>query len=81
MSLRDACAIMGLVLTSLSEWVGPFHVTRIERLKDETRFITGTCSVVDQCGLVFRPAPPTGASGKERLRPLSGNWYDLYDVF
>jgi len=69
------------MLTSLSQWVGLFHVTRIERLKDEIRFFTGTCGVVDQWGLVFRPAPPTGASGKERLRPLSGNWYHLYDVF
>jgi len=64
-----------------SQWVGLFHVTRIERLNGEIRFITGMCGVIDQCGLVFRQVPPTRARGKERLQPLSGNWYHLYDVF
>ena len=64
-----------------SQWVGLFYVARIERLDNEIRFITGMCGVVDQCGLVFRPAPPTAARGKERLRNLSGSWYHLYDVF
>jgi hypothetical protein len=71
----------GSAATQGSQWVGLFHVTRIERLGDEIRFMTGMCGVVDQCGLVFRSVPPTRAPGKERLRPLSGNWYHLYDVF
>jgi len=64
-----------------SQWVGLFRVARIERLDNEVRFITGMCGVIDQCGLVFRPVPPTQVHGKERLRRLSGNWYALYDVF
>jgi len=64
-----------------SQWVGLFHVARIERFGDEVRFITGMCGVIDQCGLVFRPVPPTQAHGKERLDHVSGNWYELYDVF
>ena len=63
------------------EWVGLFYVARVERLGNEVRFITGMCGVVDQCGLVYRSAPPTRARGKERLRRLSDNWYHLYDVF
>jgi hypothetical protein len=64
-----------------SQWVGLFRVARIERLDNEVRFITGMCGVVDQCGLVFRPGPPTQVHSKERLRRLSGSWYHLYDVF
>jgi len=64
-----------------SRWVGLFRVARIERFDDEVRFITGMCGVIDQCGLVFRPVPPTQTHGKERLDHVSGNWYALYDVF
>src|SRR5262245_22991518 len=64
-----------------SQWVGLFHVTRVERFDNEVRFITGMCGVIDQCGLVFRPVPPTQVHGKEQLRRLSGSWYALYDVF
>jgi hypothetical protein len=64
-----------------SQWVGLFRVTRIERLDNEVRFITGMCGVVDQCGLVFRPVPPTKMYSKVRLRRLSDSWYHLYDVF
>ena len=71
----------GSTAIQASQWVGLFHVTRIERLNGEIRFITGMCGVIDQCGLVFRPVPPTRAPGKARMRPLSGNWYHLYDVF
>jgi len=63
------------------EWVGLFYVARVEQLGNEVRFITGMCGVVDQCGLVYRSTPPTGARGKERVRRLSDNWYHLYDVF
>jgi len=64
-----------------SRWVGLFRVARIERFDDEVRFITAMCGVIDQCGLVFRPVPPTQTHGKERLDHVSGNWYALYDVF
>jgi len=63
------------------EWVGLFYVVRIERLGNEVRFITGMCGVVDQCGLVYRSAPPARVSGKERLRRLAENWYHVYVVF
>ena len=61
--------------------IGLFHFARIERLPTEVRFIGGMCGVVDQCGLAYRPASPPGPSGKERLAPLGGRWYVLYDVF
>ena len=69
------------VTTQGPQWIGLFHVARIERLDNEVRFITGMCGVVDQCGLVFRLVPPTQVHRKERLRRLSGSWYHLYDVF
>jgi len=71
----------GRATTRDPEWVGLFYVARVERLDNEVRFITGMCGVVDQCGLVYRPVPPTRPSRKERLRYLSGGWYHLYDVF
>jgi hypothetical protein len=79
-ALVDRVATPGGPTTAGAEWIGLFHVARIERLDGETRFITGMCGVVDQCGLVFRAVPPTRARGKERLRRLSGNWYHLCDI-
>ncbi len=80
-ALADRVAARAEPSITQSQWIGLFHVTRVERIGNEVRFITGMCGVVDQCGLVFRPVPPIRARSKERLRNLSGSWYHLYDVF
>jgi len=81
-ALANQAAMQGRLETMQgSRWIGLFRVTRIERFDNEVRFITGTCGVIDQCGVVVRSVPPTQVNRKERLRHLSGSWYALYDVF
>ena len=62
-------------------WVGLFRIRRIDVDPFEIRFASDGCGVIDECGLLYRPAPmPTGRY-KTKVKHLGGPWYHWHSVF
>lgn len=66
--------------TSLkSGGTGLFRVREFQRFdKGELRFLTSSCGLVDQCGVVYSPAGKPPNRGEDSFTHLYGSWWHWY---
>jgi hypothetical protein len=57
------------------QWIGLFRVRAFSQFGDELRFLTGSCGLVDNCGLVFSPNGPPPNRGEDTFEHLYGDWW------
>lgn len=56
-------------------WVGLFRVREFRQVDDELRFLTSSCGLVDNCGLVFSPSGPPRNRGEDTFQHIYGDWW------
>ena len=56
-------------------WVGLFRVREFAQYHDELRFLTSSCGLVDNCGLVFSPGRRPPNRGEDSFEHLYGDWW------
>ena len=55
---------------------GLFRVRELTRFENgELRFLTSSCGLVDQCGVVYSPAGPPPNRGEDSFTHLYGPWW------
>ena len=55
--------------------IGLFNVRRVQVQDGQVRFLTTTCGVFAQCGVVYSPNSPPTAVYNDHFHPLGGPWY------
>ncbi len=56
-------------------WVGLFRVREFAEFDGELRFLTSSCGLVDNCGLVFSPNGPPRNRGEDSFAHIYGDWW------
>ena len=56
-------------------WIGLFRVREFSQFEDELRFLTSSCGLVDNCGLVFAPSGPPPNRGEDTFEHIYGEWW------
>jgi hypothetical protein len=56
-------------------WVGLFRIREFRQFDDELRFLTSSCGLVDNCGLVFAPSGPPHNRGEDTFAHIYGDWW------
>lgn len=59
--------------------VGLFVVFEKTVVRDELRFKTAECHILDTCGLVYSPAGPPQVIGEDSFTPIVGSWWRWRD--
>ena len=56
-------------------WIGLFRVREFAQFDGELRFLTSSCGLVDNCGLVFSPNGPPPNRGEDSFAHIYGDWW------
>jgi hypothetical protein len=57
------------------QWIGLFRVREFSQFDGELRFLTNSCGLVDNCGLVFSPNGRPPNRGEDTFEHLYGEWW------
>lgn len=61
--------------------IGLFPVERSYVTRDQVRFITTSCGLVDSCGVVYSPSAIPPQLSEDRYTSLGGGWYHIHESF
>jgi len=61
--------------------VGLFLVRNVDHVGEAVRFITGPCSLFDDCGFVYSPKGSPPVVGEDSYQHLWGPWWHWYRSF
>jgi hypothetical protein len=61
--------------------VGLFPVRRSYVVRDQVRFMTTPCGLVDSCGVVYSPVAIPPRFSEDHYTSLGGGWYHIHESF
>ena len=61
--------------------VALFPVMRSYVTREQIRFITTPCGLVDSCGVAYSPSAVPPKFSEDRYTPLGGGWYHIHESF
>ncbi len=67
--------------SDLPRWVGLLHVKRIDTAGGATRFLTGSCGLMEDCGVAYSPDSEPVATGRDGYQQIAGPWWSFFVRF